>query len=110
MVLPADGRLYHLQSRTGAVSILLRAAPGQPPAKQGAIGILERLLERVRGSFPKARVLVRLDLDGGFAGPKMLDFLEQSQVDYIACRRSWTRAGTGDGEVFLERGDAHVEH
>jgi hypothetical protein len=55
--------------------------PGNAPAKQGAIGILERLLERVRGSFPKARVLVRLD--GGFAGPKMLDFLEQSQVDYI---------------------------
>jgi len=55
--------------------------PGNAPAKQGAIGILERMLERVRESFPKARVLVRLD--GGFAGPDMLDFLEQSEVDYI---------------------------
>jgi hypothetical protein len=55
--------------------------PGNAPAKQGAIGILERMLERVRESFPKARVLVRLD--GGFTGPQMLDFLERSQVDYI---------------------------
>jgi hypothetical protein len=55
--------------------------PGNAPAKQGAIGILERMLERVREAFPKARILVRLD--GGFAGPQMLDFLEQSQVDYI---------------------------
>jgi len=55
--------------------------PGNAPAKQGAIGILERMLERLREAFPKARILVRLD--GGFAGPRILDFLEQQQVDYI---------------------------
>lgn len=58
---------------------VLRA--GNAPAKRGAIGILERILERVRRSFPRARILVRLD--GGFAGPQLLRFLEQAQVDYI---------------------------
>jgi hypothetical protein len=55
--------------------------PGNAPAKQGAIGILERLIERLRASFPRARLLVRLD--GGFAGPAMFDFLEQATVDYV---------------------------
>lgn len=56
--------------------------PGNAPAKQGAIGILERVIERVRAAFPKARVLVRLD--GGFAGPVLLNFLEdEAKVDYI---------------------------
>jgi hypothetical protein len=52
--------------------------PGNAPAKQGAIGILER----VRAAFPKARILVRLD--GGFSGPELLNFLEdEAKVDYI---------------------------
>ena len=55
--------------------------PGNAPAKQGAIGILDRMIERLRTAFPKARILVRLD--GGFAGPALLNFLEEAQVDYI---------------------------
>lgn len=56
--------------------------PGNAPAKQGAIGILERVIERLRATFPKARILVRLD--GGFAGPELLNFLEdEAKVDYI---------------------------
>ncbi|MGH7958209.1 MAG: IS1380 family transposase [Opitutaceae bacterium] len=55
--------------------------PGNAPARQGAIGILDRLIERVRESFPKARILVRLD--GGFAGPELLNFLDDSHVDYL---------------------------
>ena len=58
---------------------VLRA--GNAPAKQGAIGILDRLIERLRSAFPKARILVRLD--GGFGGPELLNFLEESKVDYI---------------------------
>jgi hypothetical protein len=55
--------------------------PGNAPAKLGAIGILRRILERVRQAFPKARIRVRLD--GGFACPEMFDFLdEQPDVDY----------------------------
>jgi hypothetical protein len=55
--------------------------PGNAPAKQGAIGILDRMIERLRVAFPKARILVRLD--GGFAGPALLNFLEEAKVDYI---------------------------
>lgn len=58
---------------------VLRA--GNAPAKQGAIGILDRIIEQVRASFPKARILVRLD--GGFAGPELLNFLDDSDVDYL---------------------------
>jgi hypothetical protein len=58
---------------------VLRA--GNAPARQGAIGILDRMIERVRAAFPKARILVRLD--GGFAGPALLSFLEDAKVDFI---------------------------
>ena len=55
--------------------------PGNAPARVGAIGILSRIIERVREAFPKARILVRLD--GGFAGPQLLNFLDDSNVDYL---------------------------
>lgn len=58
---------------------VLRA--GNAPAKQGAIGILLRIIEQVRANFPKARILVRLD--GGFAGPELLNFLDDSDLDYL---------------------------
>ena len=55
--------------------------PGNAPAKLGAIGILRRVLERLRQAFPKAELLVRLD--GGFACPEILDFLEAEGVEYV---------------------------
>jgi hypothetical protein len=55
--------------------------PGNAPAKQGAIGILDRIIGQVRANFPKARIVVRLD--GGFAGPELLNFLDDSDVDYL---------------------------
>lgn len=55
--------------------------PGNALAKQGAIGILQRIIEQVRASFPTARIQVRLD--GGFAGPELLNFLDDSCVDYL---------------------------
>jgi len=62
------------------VAAVLR--PGNASAKIGAIGILRRLLARVREAFPRARIRVRLD--GGFAGPEVLTFLEaQPGVAYV---------------------------
>jgi len=55
--------------------------PGNAPATRGAIGILGRLLERLREAFPRARVLVRLD--GGFASGEIFDFLEAQGCDYV---------------------------
>jgi hypothetical protein len=62
------------------VTAVLR--PGNAVAKAGAVGILRRILERVRRAFPKARIRVRLD--GGFADPDLLEFLDaQPAVDYV---------------------------
>lgn len=55
--------------------------PGNANAKLGAIGILRRILARLRRAFPKAKLRVRLD--GGFAGPEMFDFLEAERVEYV---------------------------
>jgi hypothetical protein len=56
--------------------------PGNAPGSAGALGILRRLTERVGDAFPKARIRVRLD--GGFASPKVLDFLDcEPKVEYL---------------------------
>jgi hypothetical protein len=55
---------------------------GKATAKLGAVGILRRVIDRLRGAFPRARLVVRLD--GGFACPEVLDFLdEQPRLDYV---------------------------
>jgi hypothetical protein len=56
--------------------------PGNAPARAGAVGLLRRVLERLRQAFPRARFLVRLD--GGFAAPGLLDFLDaEPRLDYV---------------------------
>jgi hypothetical protein len=55
--------------------------PGNAPASAGAIGILRRILKRVGRAFPKARIRVRLD--GGFADPQVLAFLDARGVEYV---------------------------
>jgi Transposase DDE domain group 1 len=61
------------------VAAVLR--PGNSPAKRGALGVLARLLRRLPGAFPGAALRVRLD--GGFASPEVLDFLEAEAVEYV---------------------------
>ena len=79
--LPVAGFLtFNREAEQYLFCYVLRA--GNAPAKQGAIGILARVIERLRAAFPKARILVRLD--GGFGGPELLNFLEdEAKVDYI---------------------------
>jgi len=56
--------------------------PGSATAKLGAIGILRRVIDRLRVAFPRVRLRVRLD--GGFACPEVLDFLDdQPRLDYV---------------------------
>ena len=56
--------------------------PGNAPAKLGALGLLKRILPRLHDAFPKARILVRLD--GGYAAPEILDFLDaQRKLEYV---------------------------
>jgi hypothetical protein len=60
--------------------------PGKATAQLGAIGILKRVLLRLRAAFPRANLRVRLD--GGFAGPEMFDFLEAEGVEYVVAMAS----------------------
>lgn len=55
--------------------------PGNATAAVGAIGILSRLLPRLRAAFPRARLRVRLD--GGYAAPEIFAFLEREGLEYL---------------------------
>jgi Transposase DDE domain group 1 len=62
------------------VAAVLR--PGNAPGSVGAVGILRRLIERLRNAFPGAKIRVRLD--GAFATPEVLYFLDcEPKVEYI---------------------------
>jgi hypothetical protein len=56
--------------------------PGNVTAHVGAVGILRRLLLMIRSFFPSVRIRVRLD--GGFAHPDLLDFLDaEAKLGYV---------------------------
>jgi len=55
--------------------------PGNACAHDGFVAIARRIIEQVRASFPKARIIVRLD--GGFGAPKVLNFLEDEDVEFV---------------------------
>ena len=62
------------------VTAVLR--PGNAPGSAGAVGLLRRLIERLTEAFPKAKIRVRLD--GGFAAPEVLAFLDCGpKVEYL---------------------------
>jgi hypothetical protein len=69
------------------VAAVLR--PGNSPAKRGAIGLLTRLVPRLRAAFPRA--IVRVRLDGGFASPEVLDFLDAEADEYVVAMASNVR-------------------
>jgi hypothetical protein len=62
-----------------AFAAILR--PGNAEPKRGALGLLSRLLLKLLEAFPQAEILVRLD--GGFAGPELLEFFEAARVHYV---------------------------
>ncbi len=55
--------------------------PGNAKGSRGAIGILKRLLPRLRRAFPFATIYVRMD--GAFATPEVLDWLERENLMYV---------------------------
>jgi DDE family transposase len=79
------------------VAAILR--PGNSPDKRGSVGLLSRLLPRLRKAFPKARFRVRLD--AGFAAPEIFDFLdEQGDVEYAVA--------IGKNPILLRRAGKHM--
>jgi hypothetical protein len=56
--------------------------PGNVTAAVGAVGLLRRLVKMIRGCFPG--VTIRVRLDGGFAHPAVLEFLDaQPKLEYV---------------------------
>ena len=79
------------------VAAVLR--PGNSPDKVGSLGVLSRLLRRLRTAFPKARLRVRLD--AGFAAPEVYDFLdEQGDVEYAVA--------IGKNSILIRRAGKHM--
>jgi hypothetical protein len=79
-----DHHIYHplmlYDAETGQlISTLLR--PGNTHASRGAIGLLRRLIRRLRGRFPQVQIVVRGD--AGFAMPRLMEELERLRVDYL---------------------------
>ncbi len=69
---------FNQEAEQYLVTAVLRNAPGS----KGAVGILRRLLDRPREAFPTAKIRVRLD--GGFAAPGVLEFLDcEPKVEYL---------------------------
>lgn len=63
------------------IAYVLRA--GNVPAKQGLLGVLDRLLPRLRAAFPQAQLRIRLD--AGFTGPELYDYFETHGLEYVVC-------------------------
>ena len=78
---------FNQESEQYLVANVLR--PGNSSTRQGAIPVLKRLLIRLRGAFPGAPLLVRLD--AGYADPQTLDFLESQGVQYVVALPSNSR-------------------
>ena len=61
------------------VAAVLR--PGNVGPSRGAIGLLRRLIGKLRLAFSGARLRVRVD--GGFTEPALFTFLEEQRIEYV---------------------------
>jgi hypothetical protein len=79
--LPVVGFLtFNQEAEQYLVAAVLR--PGNVTGSVGAVGILRRLIQRLKRAFPEAQIRVRLD--GGFAAPEVLQFLDgEPRVEYL---------------------------
>lgn len=58
-----------------------RLRPGLSRESRGTVALLRRTVDRLRRTFKKARIRVRLD--AGFAYPQIFDVLEELRVEYL---------------------------
>jgi len=78
---------FNAEPQQYLVAALLRPGIGAPSGT--AIGLLRRLVPTLRAAFPRARLRVRLD--AGFAGERLLAFLEDAQVEYLVALQGHSR-------------------
>lgn len=55
--------------------------PGNAAPAGAGLGVVRRVIERVRRYFPKAALRVRLD--SAYATPEILDYLDEARVEYV---------------------------
>lgn len=55
--------------------------PGNAAPAGAGLGVVRRVIERVRHYFPKAALRVRLD--SAYATPEILDYLDEASVEYV---------------------------
>lgn len=67
------------ESERFLVAAVLR--PGNAAATVGARGVLRRIVAALRKAFPRA--ILRVRLDGGYAGGEFLDVLESMGLEYV---------------------------
>jgi len=78
--LPMLGFLrFNEEAEQYLIAAVLR--PGTMSDKKGSVGILRRVVDKVREAFPGARILVRLD--AGFPCPKLFEYLEEEGLEYV---------------------------
>jgi hypothetical protein len=80
-VLSAGSRVLTFNEEPDQYLFAYVLRPGNVGAGVGAIGILSRLLPKLRATFPRARLRVRLD--GGFASAELFAFLEREGLEYV---------------------------
>jgi hypothetical protein len=55
--------------------------PGNKHAGHGTVGVLKRIVARLQGAYPDARIVLRGD--AGFARPAVYDYCETARLDYV---------------------------
>ena len=103
--LPLVGTIqFNRESKQRILCSILR--PGDARAALGLVPLLERLLPKVRSSFPKARIRIRLD--GGFGTPEVLDFLDAlAGVEYVVGLANWAPLKKRAKKAQVEAKRAH---
>ena len=78
---------FNSEAQQYLVAAVLR--PGTAAVTPSAIGLLRRLLAKLRAAFPAA--VLRVRLDGGFTGEPLFAFLEAAGVEYVVGMAGNTR-------------------
>jgi hypothetical protein len=78
---------FNNEAQQSLVAAVLR--PGTAAVTPSAIGLLRRLVAKLRVAFPTA--VLRVRLDGGFTGEPLFAFLEAAGVEYVVGMANNTR-------------------
>lgn len=100
--------LWELEQEAEQYLVTAVLRPGNAHGSAGAVGILRRLIAQLREVFPKAKIRVRLD--GVFAAPEVLGFLDcEPKVEYLLPTRRPRKSHKGTALRHADRTDQLYE-